>query len=77
MFSLAVLCLTNSTVMACDHGSAKREAAALTEAVDRFSRVSSEAQAKVVDDLPCTDEPVVWPSAFAWTLSIPRHALWH
>ena len=39
-------------------GSAKREAAALTEAVDRFSRSSSTAQAEAVDSLPCTDERV-------------------
>ena len=39
-------------------GSAKREAAALTEAVDRFSRSSSTAQAQAVDSLPCTDERV-------------------
>jgi hypothetical protein len=49
---LAVLVLSACT------GSAKREAAALTEAVDRFSRSSSTAQAQAVDSVPCTDERV-------------------
>jgi hypothetical protein len=37
---------------------AKREAKALSEAVDRFSRASTPAQAQVVDAVPCTDERV-------------------
>jgi hypothetical protein len=45
-------------VMAACTGSAKREAAALTEAVDRFSRVSSAAQVQAVDAVSCTDERV-------------------
>jgi hypothetical protein len=45
--------------VACNNsGSAKREAAALTDAVDRFSKVSGPAEAKAVDDVPCTDERV-------------------
>ena len=53
-----MLCAAQMTLLACDGGAAKHEAAALTDAVDRFSKVSSEAQAKVVDDLPCTDARV-------------------
>ena len=45
-------------LVACNSGSAKHEAAALSEAVDRFSRVSGQSQAKAVDDLPCSDERV-------------------
>ncbi len=55
---LAVLWLWPTALLACDGGSAKREAAALTEAVDRFSKVSGQAQAKAVDDVSCTDERV-------------------
>jgi hypothetical protein len=39
-------------------GSAKREAAALTEAVDRFSRSSNTAEAAAVDAVECSDERV-------------------
>jgi hypothetical protein len=49
--------LTAAALSACTD-SAKREAAALTEAVDRFSRSSSTAQAAAVDAVPCTDERV-------------------
>ncbi len=45
------------TLSACT-GSAKREAAALTEAVDRFSRSSSTAQVEAVNAVSCTDERV-------------------
>jgi hypothetical protein len=46
-----------SGLLACT-GSAKREAATLSEAVDRFSRASTSAQAEAVDEVPCTDERV-------------------
>jgi hypothetical protein len=57
-FFLAVPCIAPPAILACDRGSAKQEAAALTEAVDRFSRVSGPAQAKTVDGVPCTDDRV-------------------
>ncbi len=55
---LVASCVTQMALLACDGSSAKREAAALTEAVDRFSKVSGQAQAKAVDDVPCTDDLV-------------------
>jgi hypothetical protein len=39
-------------------GTAKREAETLSEAVDRFSRASTVAQAQAVDAVPCSDERV-------------------
>jgi hypothetical protein len=50
--------LTAPAALSACTGSAKREAAALTEAVDRFSRVSSAAQVQAVDAVACTDERV-------------------
>ncbi len=54
--SLAAL-LTAAAPSSCTDP-AKREAAALTEAVDRFSQSSTAAQAKAVDAVSCTDERV-------------------
>jgi hypothetical protein len=54
---LAGLLAAPDALAACT-GTAKREASALTEAVDRFSRVSSAAQVQVVDAVACTDERV-------------------
>lgn len=49
--------LVSGTSWACT-GTAKREASALTEAVDRFSRASTGAQVAAVDAVSCTDERV-------------------
>jgi hypothetical protein len=49
--------LTAAALPACTD-SAKREAAALTEAVDRFSRSSGTAQVDAVNAVACTDDRV-------------------
>ena len=49
--------LSTAAASACTD-SAKREAAALTEAVDRFSRSSGTAQVQAVNAVACTDDRV-------------------
>ncbi len=56
--AVAAVSLTAQAAVSACTPPAKREAAALSEAVDRFSRASTVAQAQAVDAVACTDERV-------------------